>query len=85
MRKGNLKENVKRDFKKLKNRIWTIPVTLMMMQSQVFATGSISTAEVTQATENIKNAVIKLAMPIRRNFSICKYCYNCIENDCKFK
>lgn len=81
MRKGNLKENVKRDFKKLKNRIWTIPVTLMMMQSQVFATGSISTAEVTQATENIKNAVIKLAMPIRRNFSICKYCNYCFKND----
>lgn len=81
MRKENLKENVKRDFKKLKNRIWTIPVTLMMMQSQVLATGSISTAEVTQATENIKNAVIKLAMPIRRNISICKYCNYCFKND----
>lgn len=75
------KENVKRNFKKLKSRIWTIPVILMMMQSQVFASGSISTAEVTQATENIKNAVIKLAMPIRRNFSICKYCNYCFKND----
>ena len=48
------------------------------MQSKVFAAqGSIGTAEVNQATENVKNAIIKLAMPIRRNFSICKYCNNC--------
>ena len=35
--------------------------------------------------ENIKNAVIKLAMPIRRNFSICEYRYYCLKNDSKFK
>ena len=40
-------------------------MTLMMIQTKVFAAeGSINTAEVNQATENIKNAVIKLAMPI---------------------
>ena len=36
----------------------------MLMSNKVFANGSISTAEVNQATENIKSAVIKLAMPI---------------------
>lgn len=57
---------------KIKNKIWILPTTLMLMQSKVFATnGSISTAEVNQATENIKNAIIKLAMPIRWNSSIC--------------
>ena len=59
------KEKIKEKFYKLKNKIWVIPATLMMMQTKVFASGSISTAEVNQATENIKNAVIKLAMPIR--------------------
>ena len=48
-----------------------IPATAMMLQTKVLASSSISTAEVNQATENIKNAVIKLAMPIRWNFSIC--------------
>ena len=74
MKKGNLKENVKKSISKLKNKIWMMPVTLMMLQTKVFASsGSISTAEVDQATENIKNAVIKLAMPIRWNFSVCKH------------
>lgn len=64
MNKENLKENVRKGFSKIKNKIWVIPTALMMMQTKVFAEGSISTAEVNQATENIKNAVIKLAMPI---------------------
>lgn len=50
---------------KIKNKIWILPTTLMLLPAKVFAAqGSISTAEVNQATENIKNAVIKLAMPI---------------------
>lgn len=81
MKKIN-KKNLKELYYKIKNKVWVIPTTLLLLQSRVFATqGSISTAEVNQATENIKNAVIKLAMPIRRNFSICKYCYYCIKND----
>lgn len=32
-----------------------------------------------------ENAIIKLAMPIRRNFSIYKHCNYFIKNDCKFK
>ena len=77
MEKGTFKSKIKSGINKLKNKIWTIPISLMMMQTKVFATqdsvaeGSISIAEVKQATENIKNAVIKLAMPIRRNLSIC--------------
>lgn len=56
-------------FNKLKNKIWTIPTIYMIFQSKVYAaSGSIGTAEVTQATENIKNAVIKLAMPIRAEY-----------------
>lgn len=64
MKKKRTKGNVRKVFYKLKNKIWMLPVTAMMMQTKVFASGSISTAEVNQATENIKNAVIKLAMPI---------------------
>lgn len=80
--KNNLRQKLKNNFNKIKNKVWVIPTTLFMMQSGVYAaSGSISTAEVNQATENIKNAVIKLAMPIRRNFSICKYCNNCFKND----
>ena len=72
MKKVNLKENVKKSISKLKNKIWMMPVTLMLLQTKVFASaGSINTAEVDQATENIKNAVIKLAMPIRWNFGVC--------------
>jgi hypothetical protein len=85
MRKIN-KQNFKKLYYKIKNKVWLIPTTLMLLPAKVFAAeGSISTAEVNQATENIKNAVIKLAMPIRRNFSICKYCYYCIKNDSKCK
>ena len=62
--KKSIKKNFKKVYYKIKNKIWIIPTTIMMMQTKVFAEGSISTAEVTQATENIKNAVIKLAMPI---------------------
>lgn len=56
------------NFKKLKDNIKSkfllTGTTLLLLPTKVFATsGSISTAEVNQATENIK-AVIKLAMPI---------------------
>ncbi len=64
MKKIN-KENMKKIYYKAKNKLWVLPMTLLLMPARVFATsGSISTAEVNQATENIKNAVIKLAMPI---------------------
>lgn len=59
-----MKEKVKNMYYKLLNKIWMIPTVMMLLSNKVLATGSINTAEVNQATENIKNAVIKLAMPI---------------------
>ena len=54
------KENINKIYYKVKNKLWVLPTTLLLLPSKVFATeGSISTAEVNQATENIKNAVIK--------------------------
>lgn len=57
---------------KLRNILLMGSTSILLLPTQVFAltdrqrssTGSIDTAEVEQATENIKNAVIKLAMPI---------------------
>ena len=63
MKKIN-KKNIKNLYYKIRNKIWIVPTTLMLLPTKVFAEGSINTAEVIQATDNIKNAVIKLAMPI---------------------
>lgn len=54
---------------KLKEKIWLLPITLMTTSafSRCYAS-SISTAEVKQATDNVKGAIIKLAMPIRTEF-----------------
>ena len=35
MKKVNLKENVKKSISKLKNKIWMMPVTLMLLQTKV--------------------------------------------------
>ena len=77
------KENIRKLYYKIKNTMCMLPIIVILLQNKVFATstGSISTAEVNQATENIKNAVIKLAMPIRWNFSFCKYCNHCTKDD----
>ena len=66
----------------LKVIVSTIILTLL---NTVSFAGSIGTAEVTQATEKIKNAVVSLAMPIRWNFNVCKYCNNSFKDDIKFK
>ena len=64
-KKGKLKENIKKLMYKIKNKIWIVPPILMMLPSKIFPVdASINTAEINQATENIKNAVVKLAMPI---------------------
>ena len=79
-------ENLKKLSSQLKNKLCWISTILLLLPTQAFATaGSINRAEVNEATENIKNAVIKLAMPIRWNFGICKYCCDCFENDSEFK
>ena len=81
--KKSKKEKLRKIYYKIKKKILILPISLILLQSKVFATsGSISTAEVNQATENIKNAVIKLAMPIRWNISIREYSCYCSKNDC---
>ncbi len=48
-----------------KIKMSTIPIMLLFMKARVvLATSTIGTQEVETATQNIKNAVIKLAMPI---------------------
>ena len=44
------KENINKIYYKVKNKLWVLPTTLLLLPSKVFATeGSISTAEVNQA------------------------------------
>ena len=50
----------------------TIFMTFINMQRTLAAT--IGTQEVETATQNIKDAVIKLAMPIRYSSYVCKHC-----------
>lgn len=67
MKKLNLKERIKKLLKKLKKLKLTMlstPLFLTLMKVRVYAETTISTKEVEDATNNIKNAVIKLAMPI---------------------
>lgn len=67
MKKSNLNEkktNLLKKFEKVKLTILTTLIFLTLMKARVYAASSISTAEVLTATENIKSAVVKLAMPI---------------------
>lgn len=59
-------------------------LTMLAIQTQCLATESstISTAEVTQATENIKRVITSIAMPLRWCTYICKCCSSCFKNDC---
>lgn len=57
----------------------TTTLTMIAIKSQCFATegsSTIGTAEVKTATENIKNVIINIAMPLRWSFNICK-CSSC--------
>ena len=60
-------------------------LTMIAIKSQCFATdgsGSIGTAEVTTATENIKRVITSIAMPLRWCSNFCK-CSSCsLKNDC---
>lgn len=74
MKNKNLKEkktNLINKLNKLKITLFSTPIILSLMKVKVFAESSINTAEVKTATENIKNAVVKLAMPIRKYFNVC--------------
>lgn len=61
MKQGNIKDKIN----KFRITILSTPVMLMLMNARVFATSTtIGTQEVQTATQNIKDAVVKLAMPI---------------------
>ncbi len=62
---------------KLKLTSITLPITMALTNLKTYATSTIGTQEVEMATDNIKQAVIKLAMPIRKCVNVCKYCYYC--------
>lgn len=53
-------------------------LTMLAIKTQVFAQDSstIGTAEVTEATENIKRVITSIAMPLRRSSNFCK-CSSC--------
>ena len=65
-------KNMRERLNKIKKRIWIlmIPFFIAILGNKCWAignliqSGSIGTAEVTRATDNVKNAIIKLAMPI---------------------
>ena len=44
--------------------IYSSPLFIYLFNAKVYAESSISTTEVKTATDNIKNAVVKLAIPI---------------------
>lgn len=67
MKKLKLKEKGTKlfgKFNKLKWAIYSTPLFINLFNAKVYAESSISTTEVKTATDNIKNAVVKLAIPI---------------------
>lgn len=63
--------------KKLRNKLRKMKITMMLatvitmfMSLKTYAT-TIGTQEVEIATQNVKDAVIKLAMPVRLCFNVC--------------
>lgn len=66
---------------KIKNKLslatLTTPILLSFMKLKTYAAATIGTQEVETATDNIKNAVIKVAMPVRKCAYVCKYCNYC--------
>lgn len=63
-----------KNLKRKKNSLRTIAstLTLIAIKTQCFAadSSSIGTAEVTEATENIKRVITSIAMPLRRSSNI---------------
>ena len=68
-------------------RILLFVVMLNAIHTFVFASpnSTIGTAEVTAATNNIRNVITSIAMPLRRCFNICKCCDSLTQNDSKRK
>ena len=58
-------EKIKNKIKKINLILLSSPIILMLTNARVYATSTtIGTQEVQTATQNIKDAVVKLAMPI---------------------
>lgn len=58
------KTNILKKINKLKWTLYSTPIFMSFFNAKVYAESSISTKEVRTATDNIKNAVVKLAIPI---------------------
>ncbi len=58
---------------KLKFTSLTTTLAMILLNVKSYATSSIEKQEVITATDNIKQAVIDLAMPIRNCSYVCKY------------
>lgn len=62
-----LNEKKTKIFEKINKLKWTLystPIFIAFFNAKVYAESSISTKEIKVATDNIKNAVVKLAIPI---------------------
>lgn len=57
-------EKLKKNNLRIMMSSMTTSIMLFLFKAKVFATGTIGTQEVETATNNIKDAVIKIAMPI---------------------
>ena len=83
----NFKKSKKQIVPKLKV-IGTMLTLFAIKANMVFAAEggtTIGTAEVTQATENIKRVITSIAMPLRRCTYLCKCSSSSNKNDSKFK
>lgn len=58
-------KNKKSKLNKLKLTSLVTQVSVMLMNIKTYAATTIGTQEVETATQNVKDAVIKLAMPVR--------------------
>ena len=65
----------KTKLKKIKLKLATMASTfyLFLINTKIYAATTIGTQEVETATQNIKDAVIKLAMPVRFSSHVCEY------------
>ena len=63
-------KNIKNKLKKIKLTSLITGISIMLMNIRCYAT-TIGLQEVETATQNVKNAVIKLAMPVRFCFNVC--------------
>ncbi len=64
-------KNKKSKLNKLKLTSLVTTASVMLMNLKTYAATTIGTQEVETATQNVKDAVIKLAMPVRFCSNVC--------------